>query len=124
MINLDNVSFIEDSHGKKAVILALKDYQKIQNQLEELEDIKSYIQHKEHPEDTLPFELVQDLLDSNNSKVKLFRQYKGLTISELAKAAGITESYLSQIENFRRKGTVDIYKKLANILDIDMDLIT
>jgi transcriptional regulator with XRE-family HTH domain len=54
----------------------------------------------------------------------LFRQYKGLTISELAKAAGITESYLSQIENFRRKGTVDIYKKLANILDIDMDLIT
>jgi ribosome-binding protein aMBF1 (putative translation factor) len=124
MVNLDNVSFIEDSHGKKAVILALKDYQKIQNQLEELEDIKSYIQHKEHPEDTLPFELVQDLLDSNNSKVKLFRQYKGLTISELAKAAGITESYLSQIENFRRKGTVDIYKKLANILDIDMDLIT
>jgi ribosome-binding protein aMBF1 (putative translation factor) len=124
MVNLDNVSFIEDSHGKKAVILALKDYQKIQNQLEELEDIKSYIQHKEHPEDTLPFELVQDLLDSNNSKVKLFRQYKGLTISELAKAAGITESYLSQIENFRRKGTVDIYKKLANVLDIEMELIT
>ena len=124
MVNLDNVSFIEDSHGKKAVILALKDYQKIQNQLEELEDIKSYIQHKEHPEDTLPFELVQDLLDSNNSKVKLFRQYKGLTISELAKKVGITESYLSQIENSRRKGTVDIYKKLANVLDIEMELIT
>jgi ribosome-binding protein aMBF1 (putative translation factor) len=124
MINLDNVSFIEDSHGKKAVILALEDYQKIQNQIEELEDIKSYIQHKEHPEDTLPFELVQNLLDSNNSKVKLFRQYRGLTISELAKKVGITESYLSQIENSRRKGTVDIYKKLANVLDIEMELIT
>jgi len=124
MVNLDNVSFIEDSHGKKAVILALKDYQKIQNQLEELEDIKSYIQHKEHPEDTLPFELVQNLLDSKSSKVKLFRQYRGLTISELAKSADITESYLSQIENSRRKGTVDLYKKLANILDIDMELIT
>lgn len=29
MVNLDNISFIEDSHGKKAVILSIETYEEI-----------------------------------------------------------------------------------------------
>ena len=47
MVNLDNISYIEDSHGKKAVVLSLESYDQIREQLEELEDIKSYINNKE-----------------------------------------------------------------------------
>ena len=102
MVNLDNISFIEDSHGKKAVILSLESYEKIKDQLEELEDIKSYIDINKSEEEAFPFEFVEKLLDEDISKVKLVRIYRGLNISELAKIVGITEAYLSQIENNKR----------------------
>jgi DNA-binding XRE family transcriptional regulator len=123
MVNLDNISYIEDSNGKKAVILSLKSFEKIRLQLEELEDIKSYITAKNKNEETLPIELVERLLIGDESKIKVMRQYRKYSVTGLANRAGITESYLSQIERGKRRGSVDIYKKLAKILDIDMELI-
>jgi len=123
MVNLDNISYVEDSHGRKAVILSLESYTALKNQLEDLEDIKSYIHAKNTPEETLPLELVEALLFSEESKVKIMRQYRGYSATELASMASMTGSYLSQIENGRRKGTAAIYKKLAKILDIDLELI-
>ena len=123
MVNLDNISYIEDSHGKKAVVLSLESYDQIREQLEELEDIKSYINNKEKKEETLPFTLVEELISSDESKVKIMRKYRDLSIADLAKKVDITEGYLSQIENSKRKGTVEVFKKLAKALDIDIELI-
>ena len=123
MVNLDNISYIEDSHGKKAVVLSLESYDQIREQLEELEDIKSYINNKEKAEETLPFTLVEELISSDESKVKIMRKYRDLSIADLAKKVDITEGYLSQIENSKRKGTVEVFKKLAKALDIDIELI-
>lgn len=123
MFNLDNISYIEDSHGKKAVILSLESYEQMREQIEELQDIKSYIDRKESNEETLPFELVQELIEGSESRVKIMRKYRGLSIADLAKKIDITDGYLSQIENNKRKGTIEIYKKLAKALSIDIDLI-
>jgi ribosome-binding protein aMBF1 (putative translation factor) len=123
MVNLDNISYIEDSHDKKAVVLSLESYDQIREQLEELEDIKSYINSKENKEETLPFTLVEELISSDESKVKIMRKYRDLSIADLAKKVDITEGYLSQIENSKRKGTVEVFKKLAKALDIDIELI-
>ncbi|MFK7974249.1 MAG: helix-turn-helix domain-containing protein [Rickettsiaceae bacterium] len=123
MFNLDNISYIEDSHGKKAVILSLESYEQMREQIEELQDIKSYIDRKESNEETLPFELVQELIEGKESRVKIMRKYSGLSIADLAKKIEITDGYLSQIENNKRKGTIEIYKKLAKALSIDIDLI-
>ena len=123
MVNLDDISFLEDSHGKKAVVLSMESYEKIIEQLEDLDDIKSYIEHHDFGEETLPFSLVEELINSQESKVKIIRKYRNMTVAELAKAASITEGYLSQIENNKRTGTVEIYKKLSKVLDIDIELI-
>lgn len=123
MVNLDNISYIEDSHGKKAVVISLESYEAIREELEELEDIKSYINNKDHREETLPFELVQELIKSDESKVRIIRKYRNLSVVALASMADITEGYLSQIEHGKRKGTVDIYKRLAKALKIDIELI-
>jgi|TARA_B110000503_G_C7014430_1_gene357100 ribosome-binding protein aMBF1 (putative translation factor) len=123
MVSLEKISFIEDSHGKKAVILELESYNKIQEQLEELEDIKSYIQQKNSPDEKFPFSLVQNLIENKTSKIKVLRQYRNLNVTELAKMSKITESYLSQIENKKRKGTINLYKKLAKALDVDIEFI-
>lgn len=123
MVNLDNISYVEDSTGKKAVIISLEHYQEIQERLEELEDVKSYLEVKSESSETLPFDVVSKLVERNESKVKIIRKYRGYSIIELASKVGITESYLSQIENEKRKGTIEIYKQLAKALNIDIELL-
>lgn len=123
MVNLDNVSFIEDSHGKKAVILSIETYEKIQEQLEELEGIEAYIKVRKEKHEQFPIALVEKLILGTESKIKIFREYKGYNLTQLAKAIEVSEAYLSQIENQKRKGSIDLYKKIAKSLDIDVDLL-
>lgn len=123
MVNLDNISYIEDSHGKKAVILSMESYKELVDQIEELEDIKSYISSKNTSDEKLPFSLVEELILGEESKIKIMRKYRGYSVTKLAEKCSITESYLSQIENGKRKGTIDVYKRIAKELDIDIELI-
>jgi DNA-binding XRE family transcriptional regulator len=123
MVNLENVSFIQDSHGKKAVILSLEVFEEMQERLEELEDIKAYTEVKSRDEENLPMELVEKLLLGEESKIRIFREYRKYNLTELANLVEISDAYLSQIENKKRKGNIDLYKKLAKVLDIDVDLL-
>ena len=77
MVNLDNVNFIEDSHGQKLVILSIETYEKIKEQLEELEDISAYIEIKSKSQENFPFTLVEKLILGRESKIKILREYRG-----------------------------------------------
>lgn len=123
MVNLDNISFIEDSHGKKAVILSMETYENITKQLEELEDIESYIKVKSTNGENFPLNIVEKIILGTESKVKVFREYRKLSVTELAKTLGISEAYLSQIENKKRKGSVDLYKEIAKTLEVDIEIL-
>jgi PHD/YefM family antitoxin component YafN of YafNO toxin-antitoxin module len=49
--------YITDSTGKKvSVILPIRDYEKIMDELEELEDIKAYDRAKARKSEPIPFE--------------------------------------------------------------------
>ena len=117
MVNLDNISFIEDSFGKKAVIISIEDYRNMTEKLEELEDIEAYIKTKNVREESFPMDLVENLLLGAESRIKLIREYRGKSVTSLAKLLDISESYLSQIENGKRRGNIDLYKKISEILE-------
>lgn len=49
--------YITDNTGKKiSVILPIREYEKIMEELEELEDIKAYDRAKTHKSEPVPFE--------------------------------------------------------------------
>ena len=123
MVNLDNISFIEDSHGKKAVILTIEAYETMTKQLEELEDIEAFLNVKSINQESFPFSIVEKLALNTESKIKVFREYRGHTVTKLAKMLDISEAYLSQIENQKRKGNIDLFKKIAEILKVDIELL-
>lgn len=52
--------------------------------------------------------------------VRSLRETKGMSRGELARAAGISESYLKKIENGDRKPGLDIYQKITEVLDADI----
>ena len=53
--------------------------------------------------------------------VRVWRDYRGMTASALAAAAGIAGSYLSAIEKGRKPGSMNAMKRIARALDVNLD---
>ncbi|MEI4828887.1 helix-turn-helix transcriptional regulator [Bacillus sp. FJAT-53711] len=51
-----------------------------------------------------------------------FRKNRGLTLSELAERAGISKSYLSNIErNINQNPSIQVMEKIALVLEVDLN---
>jgi len=70
-----------------------------------------------------PFEIAERLLDGENP-VRVFRGHRGLGLRELAARAGLSPSYLSEIESGLKTGSVDSLRRLADTLEVSIDLLT
>lgn len=64
---------------------------------------------------------VADRMLAGENLVKIWREYRSLTVAALAEKAGISHSYLSQIESGKREGTISTYKKLAAALNLSIE---
>lgn len=93
---------------------------------EEFEDMMDVIMAKEvlarieAGEETWPAELVYELLETE-SRIRTYRNYRKMTVSDLATAAGISQPYLSEIESGKKTGSVDVLKRIAAALKVDLD---
>ena len=71
-------------------------------------------------EELIPASVVNAILDGGNP-VRIWRGHRGLSGRALAQAAGISPSYLSQIETGKREGPLNVMKRLAEALNITLD---
>jgi transcriptional regulator with XRE-family HTH domain len=53
--------------------------------------------------------------------IRVWRQHRGLTQQQLAKAAGISVPYLSQIESGKRQGSAEVLAAIAKELGLSLD---
>lgn len=70
--------------------------------------------------DYLAVELVERLLEGE-SPIRVWREHRGLTQRALAKAAGISTAYLSEIESGTKPGSVAALRKVAGVLGVEME---
>ena len=90
---------------------------------EMLEDIRDYdmaARSVEKGEELIPSEVVYALLDGNNP-IRVWREYRMMSQQALAAAAGISPSYLSQLETGKRTGTAEVLGAISKTLMIDID---
>ena len=66
---------------------------------------------------------VVDRLANGESAVRVLREWRDMIQGELAVAVGISQNYLSEIENGRRKGPAELQKKFARALGVPIDLL-
>jgi len=64
--------------------------------------------------------MVRELMNSDHP-MRVWREYRGLTLQALADQAGISKSYLSQIESGNRSGSADVLKRIAVALNVTLD---
>ena len=123
MINASTqeVTIIQDRGHPKMVLMPYDMFEKMQAALEDYEDVaESETILKNNPE-FFPLEFLQKLDDHPDQKIKLWRGYRQMSATSLAKTTGISEAYLSQIEHGHRKGSVTTLKKIAAALNLDLD---
>lgn len=64
-----------------------------------------------------------DRIDAGESPIKVIREYRNMTQTELAEKSGIARPEISAIEAGKRRGTVDTLKCLAKALRTSLDTI-
>jgi hypothetical protein len=70
----------------------------------------------------LPKEVVDRLAQGENP-VRVLREWRGKTQQQLALEGGLTQGYLSDIENGRRRGTALRLRGVSNALKVPLDLL-
>ena len=88
--------------------------------LERLEDIEDKADLATRSGVYLSEEFVERMI-AGESPLRIFREHRALTLEALATAIGVTKGFLSQVENGHRSLSVDVLKKAAAALGVDLD---
>lgn len=106
-------------------MIAEVEYLKLQALAETAQDIDQARQVEQSiaagDEEVLPDDMVQRLLTAEDSALKIWRQYRGMTQAALGEKAGVGKSYISQIESGQKTGSAKALKALAQALQTDVD---
>lgn len=119
-----SVQVIERNGKPEWAVLPYEEYLQLIEQAEMLQDIQEYDRAKaaveSGEEEVLPAGVVFALVDGENP-VKVWREYRKWTQSQLAEAVGISVPFLSQIETGKRKASTKVMAGLAKILRVAVD---
>ena len=90
---------------------------------EDHEDIEAYHRFKERlahgEEELIPAEFVNRMLDGESS-VKVWREFRGMTVQDLADRAGVSAAHILQIETGDRASEYAI-DKIAAVLGVTVE---
>lgn len=108
--------------GEQRVEIPLADYRALLDAVEE-DAVDAAIVRRvldDPDEDWVPADVVRRLT-SGESPVRVWREHRGLRACDLAAAAGIGRSYLSDIETGRKPGSVRALQGIAEALGVTID---
>ena len=115
--------YIETPGGEHMVILPRKEYEQLCEAVEDADDMRVYDEARRRlsagEDEMIPGEFADRILDGENL-VRIWREYRGLSVKALAEKAEISAAYLSQIEGGVREGSVRTMKALAMALNLDL----
>ncbi len=102
------------------ITITREEYQALIEARENLEDIQAVADYRANPGESVPSEFVNRMLNGENL-LKLWREHRGLSQNELAKASGVNRIQIGDIEDRGKTGSVTTLKKLADTLGVQID---
>ena len=115
---------VKSPSGEEMVVIPLAEYEALVEAAEDAEDIRIANEAKASlaagEDELVPHDLAVRLLGVEHP-VRIWREYRGLKVGELAAAAGKSQAYISQIEGGKREGSVSTMCALARALKVDVE---
>ncbi len=120
-----NVQFIEQNGTRQYAIVPVDTYALLLEKAEMLDDIKAYDEAMAErcsafDDELVPGEIVNRLIAGEN-KIKVWREYRGISQATLAEKANMAQASIAQMEGGKRIGSVATLKKIAEALKLDLD---
>ena len=118
-----NIQIIKHNGAPEYAIIPIDEWEKIISRMEKMEDIRDARKISAAiaaGEETFPADFVKRL-SSGENRLKVWREYRKLTLAKLANACGVSIPAISQIENNKRTPSVDLLVKLSKALRCDME---
>lgn len=106
--------------GTEMVVLRAEDWERLRAFAEDEEDARLGLAARariEAGEGTMPGEVLRMILDDGLQPLAAWRRYRGLSQSELATRAGLSQVWISRIERGGGYGSRATRRKLASALD-------
>ena len=116
------VQFIEID-GRKLAVLPEDDYRRLLDIVEEQDDIAAAVaaqKRREAGEEYVPAEMVYRMMDGENA-LRVWREYRSMTLTQLASHAGVNKATVSQLENGKAFGRPATWRALAGALKVTVD---
>jgi DNA-binding Xre family transcriptional regulator len=120
--NMSTLRTLEEN-GQTYAIVPLDMYNTLIEQAEIREDSAYLRAAMERGEEAFPqafCEQLEELLRAGKPVIALWRNYRGFSQQELAKNAGISQSFLSQIES-GKEASLSTLKALCDALNIQLE---
>ncbi|MGZ8387944.1 MAG: helix-turn-helix domain-containing protein [Rhodoplanes sp.] len=121
---MNKPTIITTPNGDQMAVIPLTEYERLVEAAEDLADVRAYdeaMRRLASGEDELvPAETVNRILDGENA-LRVWREYRGLTVKQLADKAGVSAPFVSQIETGQREGSLETMRKLAEALKASLD---
>ena len=119
------IQIIERDGKPEYAVVPYEDYRRMLELAENAEDIRAGDEARRAlaagDDELVPAEVVERLLRGDVHPVRVWREHRGMTQAALARAAGISKSYLSLIESGRKRGSLQVLERLARALRLDLD---
>jgi len=118
------IQIIETPDGDAAfAAVPIETYRVMTRDLEAYRDLKTGVtalRSIEESDDALPADVAHRIADGDNP-VRVWREHRGHKAVALARMAGISPAYLSEIETGKKEGTFRTMAALARHLEISLD---
>jgi DNA-binding XRE family transcriptional regulator len=109
---------------KQTVTISRADWNSIVDRLDDMSDRAvlrcSLTRASDGSDDALPVALYRRIRKGEHP-IRVWREHRGFGLNALARAAGVSAPYLSEIENGSKPGSSVALKKIATALEIEMD---
>ena len=110
-------------NGEDYVVIPYNSYEKLREDAEMLWDIRSYDLAKKDCQETFPADIVYAIALYGENPVKVYREYRQLSLAELAQNTNVSLQSLQGIEDDIHVATDEDLKAIANTLQIDIDML-
>ncbi len=111
---------IECDGKPEYAVIPYAEYEEMSRLSEAMRDIHAYDAALADEGEAVPHQLMRRLV-AGVSPIRLWREHRGLTRTQLAQQAEIDKTYLSRLESGRKVGSVAVLKRLATALSVDLD---
>ncbi|PCD04246.1 transcriptional regulator [Sphingomonas spermidinifaciens] len=117
-----SVQFVEIG-GQRIAMLPAADYERLLDAVEDRADTaaaEAAEVRRAAGEEYVPLEVVDRLVGGDNP-LRVWREYRGLSVMALAERLGCQRQFIYKLERGERTGDVDLWIKLADCLGVAVE---